>query len=224
MSDPAAPTPPPVPPDTRSAGPYRLAPGPVPATPNDLRVAQERDRLLRDELPRVRQAATAWRNGLGALLLALVGFGLVKGRSDVSLLTAGWAAAVGLLLFAAVVAGAVGAWLLLRAAHGRPAVTDVRRAPPSRAADHIEALASAAALRRGTAATLGCALLLVGAVGATWYGPARAKPALRVTTPSGSICGYAVRLGGSVVLKTDAGEVAVDLSSATTIAAVDGCR
>lgn len=221
MSDPAEPTMPATPP----AGRYRLTPSPVPATPADMRMAQERERLLRDELPRVRQAATAWRNGLGALLLALIGFGLVKGRSDVSLLTGGWAAAVGLLLLAALVAGAVGALLLLRAAHGRPAVTDVRLLMPSRAADHVEALASAAALRRGIAATLGCALLLVGAVGATWYGPARATPALRVTTPSGSSCGSVVRLsGGVLVLETDAGEVAADLSSAITITAVDACQ
>lgn len=72
---------------------YRLTPG-RPATAADLRAAQERDELLRTELPRVRQAATAWRNGLGALLAGLVGFGLIKGRSDVRELATGWAAAV----------------------------------------------------------------------------------------------------------------------------------
>ncbi|MEU7802508.1 hypothetical protein AB0B10_24930 [Micromonospora arborensis] len=203
---------------------YRLAPGPVPATANDLRTAQERDQLLRTELPRVRQAATAWRNGLGALLAALIGFGLIKGRSDVSQLSPGWAVTVGVLLFAALLAGAVGALLLIRAAHGRPSVADVERIPPNQAGDHIEALVSADALRRGIALTLGCTLLLVAAVGTTWYGPERRKPALRVTGPTGTICGLVVRLNqGTLVLKTDAGEVSVNLSSAAAIAAVENC-
>lgn len=202
---------------------YRISAG-RPATAADLHAAQERELLLRAELPRVRQAATAWRNGLGALLAGAVGFGLIKGRSDVRDLAPDWAAAVGGLLLAALVAGVVGALLLIRAAHGRPPVTDAQRIQPSRARDHVEALASTSALRWGIAATLGCGLLLVAAVGATWYGPARGKPAVQVSTPAGSFCGSVVRLErGILVLKTDAGEVATDLSTATTLTAVDNC-
>lgn len=202
---------------------YRLTPG-HPATTADLRAAQERDRLLSTELPRVREAATAWRNGLGALLAGVVGFGLIKGRSDVRELATGWAAAVGALLLAALVTGACGALLLIRAAHGRPGMTDARRILARPISDHIEALASASALRRGIAATLGCGLLLIAAVGATWYGPAGGKPSLQVKTPSGSFCGSVVRLDrGVLVLKTDAGEVSNDLSTASTLAAVDKC-
>ncbi|WP_284744156.1 hypothetical protein [Amycolatopsis sp. RTGN1] len=203
---------------------YRLAPGPAPATADDLRAAQERERLLRTELTRVREAAVAWRNGLGALLVALVGFGLIKGRSDIGQLAPAWARWVGLLLLFAILAGATGALLLIRAAHGRPAVTAIRQLPSSRAADHIEALASAVALRWGIIATLGCALLLVSAVAATWYGPERDKLAVRVTTPAGVTCGSVVRLDhGTLVLKTDAGEVTTDLNIASTITAVAKC-
>jgi hypothetical protein len=60
---------------------FQLRPGPS-ATPADLRAAQERERLLRSELPRVRAAAAAWRNGLAGLLAALAGFGFIKGQSD----------------------------------------------------------------------------------------------------------------------------------------------
>ncbi|MFY1632868.1 hypothetical protein ACN27F_06185 [Solwaraspora sp. WMMB335] len=204
---------------------YSLSPGPRPATADDLRIAQDRDRLLRTELPRVQQAAAAWRNGLGALLVALVGFGLIKGRGDIGQLATGWAAAVGVLLLTALLSGTTGALLLIRAAHGRPAITSVRELSSSRAADHVEALASATALRRGIAATLGCTLLLVAAVGTTWYGPERAKPALGVLTDAGVVCGTPIRLnpGGLLVLKTGSGEVTVDLTSAITIAAVDKC-
>ncbi len=206
------------------SGDPRLSPGPTPATPDDLRAAQERDRLLRSELPRVREAATAWRNGLGALLAGLIGFGLVKGRSDIGQIAPGWAVAVGCLLLGALLLGAVGALLLVRAAHGSPLRGPVRSPQPARIADHVEALAAAKALRRGVVATLGCTALLVLAVGTTWYGPERAEASLRVETSAGQVCGSVVRLSkGLLVLKTTAGERTVDLRTAEGLQAVDAC-
>lgn len=202
----------------------RLSPGPAPATPGDLRAAQERDRLLRGELPRVREAAVAWRNGLGALLAGLIGFGLVKGRSDISQLAAGWAVVVGLLLLASLTAGAAGALLLVRAAHGSPLRAPTRNPQPARIADHLEALAGAKALRWGVLATVCCTLLLVAAVGTTWYGPGREKPSLLVQTPAGPVCGAVVRLHqGVLVLKTAVGEQRVNMRTAKGLAAVDAC-
>ncbi|MEV4693555.1 hypothetical protein AB0K27_20930 [Micromonospora echinospora] len=202
----------------------RLSVGPAKATESDLRAVQQRDRLLRDELPRVRAAAGAWRNGLGVLLAGLIGFGLIKGRSDVGQLAPSWAAVVGAILLAALLVGAVGAVLLLRAAHGRPFVTSSRELLSPRTADHVEALTSAKALLWGMIATLGCVVLLVAAVGATWYGPEKSKPAVQVATDAGTICGSVVRLThGTLVLKTKAGEVSADLSTALTLQAVDTC-
>jgi len=202
----------------------RLSAGPAMATESDLRAVQHRDRLLRDELPRVRATAAAWRNGLGALLVGLIGFGLIKGRSDVGQLAPSWAVIVGALLLAALLVGAAGAALLLRAAHGRPFVTSAREMLSPRAADHVEAVTSAQALLWGMIATLGCVFLLVAAVGATWYGPEKSEPVVRVATGTGTVCGSVVRLAhGTLVLKTKAGEVAVDLSTALTLEAVDSC-
>ncbi|MGW6202633.1 hypothetical protein ACWF9B_03145 [Streptomyces sp. NPDC055089] len=205
-------------------GSPRLSPGPAPATPGDLRAAQERDRLLRAELPRVREAALAWRNGLGVLLAGLIGFGLVKGRSDISQLASAWAAAVGFLLLAALIAGTAGALLLVRAAHGSPLRAPARNPQPARIADHIEALAAAGALRLGVLATVSCTLLLVAAVGTTWYGPAREKPSILVQTPTGPVCGAVVRLDrGVLVLKTAGGEQRVNMRTAKGLASVDAC-
>lgn len=202
----------------------RLAAGPAKATESDLRAVQQRDRLLRDELPRVRAVAAAWRNGLGALLVGLIGFGLIKGRSDVGQLAPSWAAGVGAILLAAVLVGAMGAVLLLRAAHGRPFATSAREMFSPRAADHVEAVTSAKALLWGMFATLGCVLLLVTAVGATWYGPEKSKPAVQITTGAVTVCGSVVRLThGTLVLKTKAGEVSTDISTALTLQAVDSC-
>ena len=108
---------------------YRLEPGSR-AKSADLRAAREYYRLLSAELTRVRQAATAWRNGLGGLLAALVGFSLIKGRSDISQLAKPWAVGVGIMLLAALITGAAGALLLIRAANGRPSVTSARELMP----------------------------------------------------------------------------------------------
>ncbi|MEV1110640.1 hypothetical protein AB0I95_18695 [Micromonospora sp. NPDC049751] len=150
----------------------RLRPGP-PATVADLRGAQQLAGLLRGELERVRAAALAWRNGLGGLLVALVGFSLIRGRSDVTTLAAGWGALVGLLLLAALAAGVAGALALLRAAHGPLTVTPVAALPPAPLADHREAMAAVRSLRVGVGLVLLCTTLLVAAVGVTWYAPGR---------------------------------------------------
>jgi len=194
------------------------------ATEADLRAAQEGERLLAAELPRVREAATAWRNGLGGLLAALVGFSLIKGRSDVSQLAGSWAVWVGILLLAALVAGAAGALLLIRAANGRPAVVPAGELLSRNTADHIEAVTAAGALRRGIALTLGCAALLVAAVGATWYGPGREKPVLQVTVPGGTVCGSVVALtDGNLTLDTAAGEVTTKLAEASAVQPLTSC-
>jgi len=194
------------------------------ATEADLRAVQERERLLTAELPRVREAATAWRNGLGGLLAALVGFSLIKGRSDISQLAGSWAVWVGILLLAALVAGAAGALLLIRAANGRPAVVPASELLSRNTADHIEAVTAAGALRRGIALTLGCAALLVAAVGATWYGPGRDKPVLQVTVPGGTVCGSVVALAnGNLTLDTTAGQVTTKLAEASAVQPLTSC-
>ncbi|MEU1890397.1 hypothetical protein [Streptomyces pristinaespiralis] len=201
----------------------RPRPGP-PATPEDLRRAEERDELVRSELPRIRSAALAWRNGLGALLAGLVGFGLLKGRSDVGQLAEGWSAAVGATLLAALLCGACGAALLLRAAHGRFGIVPLRDLPPAAVRAHTEALNSVVALRRGVVATSACAALLVAAVATTWYGPPRDEPALRVEYSGTTACGKVVRIaGGTLVIKTDSGEVPVPLRLLVAAKPVASC-
>ncbi|MEV7418585.1 hypothetical protein [Streptomyces sp. NPDC089919] len=167
---------------------WRARPGPV-GTPAD-RVAARRGRLLlHDELPRVRAAAVAWRGGLGALLAGLLGFGLLKGRTDVGELAAPYGAVVGVLLLGALVCGVAGAVLLLRAAYGRPAASAVPDHVPgtvpvgAAVLGHVEALRAARALTWGVLATLACAGLLTAAVALTWYGPARPAEPPAPTAP-----------------------------------------
>nr|WSW42552.1 hypothetical protein OG296_05115 [Streptomyces sp. NBC_01001] len=199
----------------------RVSAGP-PAQPHDRRAARATRELLAGELARVRAGALAWRNGLGALLAGLVGFGLVKGRSDVTQLDSFFAAVVGVLLLAALVAGAIAAVLIMRAAHGRPyavAVSDVL------GSSLAEADSSQRSLRRGVQLTFLCITLLTTAVALTWYGPAKDKPRIEVRLTNGSVhCGEVVSLAaGRLNLKTSKGRVEVDLKQAIGMAPVESC-
>jgi hypothetical protein len=148
-----------------------VRPGSPASVPN-LVQAQDRDRALEQELPAVRTVATAWRNGLGALLAGVVGFGLIKGRSDISQLAWPWSAVSGGLLLVSLACGAAAAMRLLRAAYGVPAMRKLKITRPGATWAHTEAVASMTALRHGVGWFFGCVASLVVAVAFTWYGPA----------------------------------------------------
>ncbi|MFG2214450.1 MULTISPECIES: hypothetical protein [unclassified Streptomyces] len=204
---------------------WRAVPGPA-GVPADRLAARHHRALLRRELPRVRESALAWRNGLAALLAGLVGFGLLRGRSDIGSLAAPYAVTVGLVLLLALLCGGAGGLSLLRAAHGRPVSAgdaDAFRFDGV-AADHTEALRAAQALARGVPLTLCCAALLIAAVGITWYGPSKEGPRVSVTTPAGTVCGEPLRTReGRMTLKTDTGRVTADLTRATAVHPVTSC-
>ncbi|MHC3474385.1 hypothetical protein ACYF6T_37585 [Streptomyces sp. 7R007] len=205
-------------------GPRRPLPATRSAGASDLRRLREHRQLVQEAVPRVREAALAWRNGLAALLVALVGFGLIKGRSDIGQLADRWAAAVGLLLLAALGCGALGAMQLLLAAHGRPRALDLPSALPRALLEQREAADAARQLRRGIALTLVCTGLLVAAVGATWYGPAKENGLMRFDTPGAKVCGTVRRVsGGEAVVRTGDGEVVVPLATVLSMAPVSDC-
>ena len=202
---------------------FTFRPADEPPGPADLQQARRERELLRSELPRVREAALAWRNGLAALLAGLIGFGLVKGRSDISDLTSGWAAAVGVLLLTALVAGAAAAMWLMTAAHGLPKVFSLSNGPPI--SDHGEAVLGARRLFRGIVATAVCTVALVAAVGATWYGAAADGPGIHVTFPNGAVfCGSALTASrGGIGLTTDHGVITLPSESIVTARAGTPC-
>lgn len=203
----------------------RLRPGPA-ATAADLRRADFLAEQLgpNGELRRVRAAATAWRNGLAGLLLALTGFTLITGRSDVGQLARPAGIAAGLLLAASLIAGGAGAWLLLRAAHGVPRVLPATGPVDPVALDHEEALDALRDLRAGRLLVLLHTVLLAAAVATTWYGPAREDPVLRIRTDTQSLCGAPGAVRGNILeLKTPEGPLAVDLSRVTQLAPAASC-
>ncbi|MFI9729500.1 hypothetical protein [Streptomyces sp. NPDC052092] len=201
-----------------------LRPG-RPVDSSDAARAREHHQALRNELPRVREAAHSWRIGLGGLLLALVGFGLVRGPSEVDKVEAPWHIVIGCLLLASLLAGAYGAHRLLSAHNGRPRATPVDLNASTAAQDHVLALTALRDLRQGIAATLLCTGLLVAAVGTTWYGPEKSKPGLLVRTAGGAVlCGDAATANSSrLVIKTKAGRVGVPLRDVLVVETVEKC-
>jgi len=208
----------------------RVTGGP-PAQPGDRQTVKATRMLLAGELTRIRAGALAWRNGLGALLAGLIGFGLIKGRSDVTQLRPGFAAVVGALLLTALIVGGAAAVLLMRAAYGRPYAVSLRKIQNTSTADPVEAArraetdASERALHIGVVFSFACMALLTGAVGLTWYGPEKDKPRIEVHLSNGARqCGEIVALSaGQLTLKTAQGQVAVDLTQADSMTPVDSC-
>lgn len=209
----------------RQAAGARLGPGPQAAAADLSRAEFLAEQLgPGGELPRVRAAATAWRNGLAGLLLALTGFTLVTGRSDVGELAGPAGVAAGLLLAASLAVGGAGAWLLLRAAHGVPRRLRATGPVDSVDLDHAEALRALRDLRGGRLLVLLHAVLLAAAVGTTWYGPGREDPVLRIRTDMQVVCGVpgAVR-GTALDVKTPEGPLVVDLRHVIQLSPAASC-
>ncbi|MFH8773876.1 hypothetical protein ACIF83_37175 [Streptomyces sp. NPDC085866] len=207
---------------------WQVRPGP-PATPADRQAGRLTRQLLAGELARAREAALAWRNGLAALFVGLLSFGLIKGRTDVGKLASPYDALVGGALLLCLVFGTLGALLLLRAAHGAPTGVRLPTGVPAAATalhlgDHMETRRTVQALTRGVVLTIACGAMLVTGVALTWYGPEKDGPRILVRTPSGEVCGEPVRTdAGRLLVKTDTGEVTVRLAQAEAVAAVDTC-
>ena len=207
---------------------WSVRPGP-PATPADRHAARLTRELLSGELARAREAALAWRNGLAALFVGLLSFGLIKGRTDVGKLASPYDALVGGALLLCLVFGTLGALLLLRAAHGAPTGVRLPAGVPAAATalhlgDHMETRRTVRALTRGVVLTIACGAMLVTGVALTWYGPEKDGPRILVRTPSGDVCGQPMRTdAGRLLVKTDTGEITVRLSQAESLAAVDDC-
>ena len=133
--------------------PLSLRPAPGVADPSHRAVARQRAALAARELTQVRAAALAWSKGMAAVLAGLLGFSLVKGRTDVGSLSGGYALIVGALLLLAIGAGGAATWNLLSAAYGRPIkvrLSQMRDEQWSQlAAEHAEALSAGKAMTRG---------------------------------------------------------------------------
>ncbi|WP_216916703.1 hypothetical protein [Nocardia noduli] len=201
------------------------------ATPQNRQDAQNVYQSVIAELDTVRAMADNWRKGIAGLLVAVIGFSLIRGRTDLDRLDQRWAIAVAALLAATLIIGGFAAYRILGAAYGRPKAVPLlpgprfdgrTRTPTTR---HDLALASLAALRQGILAATGAVAALATAVAITWFGPPREGPQLSVTDSAGaSWCGTVKESGpGTAVLATAAGTVRIRLDTVMYIRSVATC-
>lgn len=188
-------------------------------------------RAVSQELPAVRAMADSWRKGLAGLLVAVLGFTLIRGRSDLGQLVTGWAVAVAVLLALVVAIGGFAAYQILGAASGWPkpipAITGRRSDGRTASAPttHDLAMKSLAALRQGMAAATLAVLLLLAAIATTWFGPAKESAPLYVVDGSGAVfCGKVKETDhGRITLESGTGTTVVQLGAVTNLAPVDSC-
>lgn len=147
----------------------RVTPGP-PATPGDLEHARELQELQLGELEAVRVQAEKWRTGLGGLVGLATIIAAVRGANGTAELdTAGKIVSGGLLLLA-VVFGAVGSFVSMRAAYGFPGRRLAEASVDALVVRRRDRLRRACRdLRRAVALTYLALAMLVGAVGITWF-------------------------------------------------------
>lgn len=183
----------------------------------DAAARQRKD--LEAELELTRGRATSWAKGIGALLAAGLAFSLVKGRSDISDLSTVAAVIVGVLLLIAMVVAVIAVYFLFRAAYGR------LQPVASGRSDHELAVETMADLRVGLWLAAVGTVMLLGAVGLTWYGPEAQGPKLQIVEAGGVYwCGDSVRtIDGLLTLETEGQEVQIDLTTVAQLRAVTSC-
>jgi hypothetical protein len=201
------------------------------ATPLNRQDALNTYLVVSQELPAVRAMADSWRKGIAGLLIAVVGFTLIRGRADLNQLSSGWAIAVAALLCGVLVVGGFAAYQILGAAHGYPRPvpintgqrTDKTSAKPM--TSHDLAMRSLSGLRQGVLAAVLAAILMVAAIALTWFAPAKQSARLLVIDGAGAVmCGAVEQTDrGRVTLQTATGTVVIDLAGATNVAPVDEC-
>lgn len=125
---------------------------------------------LADELREVRSVAANWRAALAAMLALVATVSVVRGRDSVAGIGAVPRILVGVLLLAAVVSAALGAFLSSRSAFGLPKEEDAPRDVTELiAAERARVRRAVRDLRAAIVLTFVTLLLIVASVGVAWY-------------------------------------------------------
>jgi hypothetical protein len=192
------------------------------------------DALVKESLSAVRSMAAAWRTGLTALITLVTTGIILTGRTATTTLTLPWRITVTLAIGGGLALAIVGLWHALAAEVGariRLHTLDDIRARYASVQAYQVGQAAAAGRRLQTARTLVAAalgLLLTGVL-LTWWAPAAPTqpPAyLKVTRPSGTVCGILASADGGTLRLTVAGAhepVAIPLTTVSNMAVTPTC-
>lgn len=151
---------------------------------SDLRWEDRADELEFEALDRVRSAAEKWAASLAAILALFGALLVVKGRDDISRLTAGFEIAVACLLLIGLGAAAHATWQAALAAQGTPEDLRWPTGPELRRWELERAREAKRQLRRSRQSTWLAVIALVLAVGLTWFGKSESQSAETVQIAS----------------------------------------
>jgi hypothetical protein len=150
----------------------RVTPGPSTAREDQVLLEVVRARTA-DELREIRAVAANWRTALAAMLALVTTVSVVRGRDSIVGIAPAAQVVVGVLLLAAVVAAALGAFLSSRSAFGFPRAEDASgRLTDLIATERARLRRAVRDLRAAVTLTFVTLALIVASVGVVWYAPA----------------------------------------------------
>ncbi|WP_433228907.1 hypothetical protein [Actinomadura formosensis] len=203
--------------------PITVQPGPPPS-PQEVAETRRLIQLAESVLPRTREVAEKWRNGLALLSGVVVAAGVVKGRDSIQDVASGYRIAVGVLLAVAVVLGIVSLVLAMLASFGWPSPVTVHRSADLAAWERRESRRAVARLRWSMAGSVAFVSLLVAAIAVTWYAPAKATYVKVVMEDGSSQCGKRLTSdAGMLKLQRRDATVKIDALKVASVAPVDAC-
>jgi hypothetical protein len=207
------------------SGGYQLEPAHV--EPHDLVWEERQEQLQLEALDRVRAVAEKWTASIGALFGLFGALLIVRGRTDIAQLSSDYELLVAIVLGLGILSAAVAVGFAAFAAQGTPSNVQWPGGPDLRTWTHTEAVKAKGRLFWSRVATAAAMLLVLGAIGLTWFGETDAAgPNVVVVSPAGAVlCGELVRAGGTLSVRPSGGEaVAVGKeASAASVTVVPKC-
>ena len=154
--------------------PARLIPPIGLPTSSSFAEEEEWSSLLTSQLANVRKTAENWRNGFVSIIGLVTVFSVIKGPTSINNLDKWASYTVGLLILLTLTSASFGAWSSLIAAYGIPKIINrsgFRRLGGIHGYRFDLAKKSVSRLKQAQLAMILALILLMGALGLTWYGP-----------------------------------------------------
>ncbi|MET8988164.1 hypothetical protein ABZW49_22180 [Nonomuraea wenchangensis] len=148
----------------------KVRPGPV-GTPLTRWRAERLQELRRTELEHMRKQGEQWRTGLAGFITVILTAALVSGRTLITGHRPGTQVVIGILMLAAILAGAIGIFLSTRAANGFPRRPRRLTTEDLILDDRLAARRGARDLRTSILAAGAGLLLFTAATAVVWFGP-----------------------------------------------------
>ena len=194
------------------------------STPEELREARRLAELAHDTLPRTRESAEKWRNGVLGTIGIIAAVTLLKGPALLSAVPSGWKVAVLCLAAGAVGAAILSLTLAMLASFGWP--SPERFTAVSRLAEweSAEVRRTVARLRWSMVAALVFVTLFVGGLAVSALAPT-AKPQIEVIRTDGAaLCGDRLSVtAAAIALRTRGVDVVVQADQIGAVRAVAQC-